>query len=202
MKIRTRLQIAILGGGTTMFLALGIAIDVMLGSAFEKVMRDDIKAQSQWAATLCDLSYQDRLTKLDHDLKVFQQRAEQVFVLKSGKRKIEAIDQTNQAPAMLEVVNASVDGKPVESGDHAMVDEVKRLTGTDATLFLVAAEGMVRVSTTVLQPSGERAIGTFIPSSSPVFQTITAGKPYSGRAVVAGQDYITCYAPVKDPAGK
>ncbi len=67
----------------------------------------------------------------------------------------------------------------------------------NATIFL---DG-IRISTSVILPNGERAIGTLV--SKPVYeQVIENGKPYRGEAFVVSNWYFTRYDPILDANGK
>lgn len=58
---------------------------------------------------------------------------------------------------------------------------------------------MIRVATSVRKADGSRAIGTYIPERSPVYQAISQGRSYFGRALVAGDWYVAAYSPtIKD----
>ena len=197
MKIRTRLQIAILGGSVVLLGGLGIAIDRLVAHSLQERMGAQMKSQVDMARALCDLSFTDRQTKLSHDVEVFADLAQGHYSLGRGNQTLTGINQTDKSTATLELpaVSLNQDG-------HFLVDHAKNVTGDDATLFLVGSQGMYRLTTTVKKSDGSRAIGTFIPSSSPVYQAISSGLSYAGRAVVAGQDYLTAYKPLKDASGK
>ena len=79
---------------------------------------------------------------------------------------------------------------------HSVVDAIADNTQSEVTLFVTIPEGLLRVSTTVLNKDGTRSIGTFIPNSSPVYQALSSGKPYFGRAYVVDAWYITAYEPL------
>ena len=85
-----------------------------------------------------------------------------------------------------------------------LVDEIMRLTGTTCTVFqTMNADGdLLRVATNILKTDGNRAVGTFIPSSSGVAQTIKSGETYRGTAFVVNAWYLTQYRPIKDASGK
>jgi methyl-accepting chemotaxis protein len=81
--------------------------------------------------------------------------------------------------------------------DYAFVDSVvSKLDGT-ATLF----QKGVRVSTTVRDAKGERAIGTIV-SDAVRAETIDKGLPYRGEAFVVTKRYLAAYEPLRSPAGE
>ncbi|MEE4313404.1 MAG: Cache 3/Cache 2 fusion domain-containing protein, partial [Desulfofustis sp.] len=65
-----------------------------------------------------------------------------------------------------------------------IVDRVESITGASATIFQLVDDKLLRISTTVKKTDGERAVGTYIPSDSPVFQTIMNGEEFRGKAYV------------------
>lgn len=84
-----------------------------------------------------------------------------------------------------------------------LVDEVEELVGGTCTIFqrMNRNGDMLRVSTNVRKLDDTRAIGTYIPSSSPVIQTVLSGRRFVGRAFVVNKWYITAYDPVYDANG-
>lgn len=86
--------------------------------------------------------------------------------------------------------------------NYKTVDKTKDLIGSVATIFQVIPHGLLRISTNVLKLDGSRAVGTYIPTDSPVYQAIMKGESYNGRAFVVNAWYITAYEPIKDSNGK
>ncbi len=89
--------------------------------------------------------------------------------------------------------------------DEALVDKVKELSGgSTCTIFqrLNPQGDFLRVATNVRGKDGQRAIGTYIPSESPVAQALASGQPYRGRAFVVDRWYITSYQPLQDAQGQ
>lgn len=83
-----------------------------------------------------------------------------------------------------------------------LVDKIKANTETETTIFQIFPKGMLRISTTVTKDDGNRAIGTYIPTTSPVYQKIMSGQDYVGEAKVLNQDFLVAYRPLKDSNGK
>ncbi len=90
-----------------------------------------------------------------------------------------------------------------------IVDEIKRATGVDATVFQRMNEqgDMLRVATTV-SSGGQRAIGTYVAAvqadgtANPVIAAILKNSNYVGRAQVVGSPYIAAYEPIQDGRGR
>ncbi|MBN1658340.1 MAG: cache domain-containing protein [Anaerolineae bacterium] len=78
------------------------------------------------------------------------------------------------------------------NNDFTLVDRIKEVAGVDtATIFF----GDMRVTTNVLDESGNRAIGTRV--SQEVFdQVLVDGQEFTGPAYVVNQWYITRYRPL------
>ncbi len=86
--------------------------------------------------------------------------------------------------------------------NYEFVDKVQKLVGGTSTIFQIVPEGALRISTNVLKLDGERAIGTYIPLDSPVYQKVVLeGKTFYGRAYVVNAWYLTAYEPIKDNNG-
>jgi methyl-accepting chemotaxis protein len=77
----------------------------------------------------------------------------------------------------------------------AVVDQAKKLFGTEATLFL----GDVRTTTTITQ-DGQRVLGTKLNES--IAQKVLGGEKYVGKAGILGREYMTAYMPLPGPDGK
>ncbi len=90
-----------------------------------------------------------------------------------------------------------------------LVDEVQRLTGAAATLFVrMDEEGdMLRVATSVRDRTGARAVGTYLKARgadgpNPVVAAVLRGERYVGRAFVVDAWYLTTYQPLRGAGGR
>ena len=87
-------------------------------------------------------------------------------------------------------------GRPLDD-DVALVDKARDIGGGIEGLFV----GDVRVSTNLLKPNGERAIGTVLPPGIVHDTVFRDGKTYLGKADIFGESYFTEYEPLKDAQG-
>ncbi|NLV97319.1 MAG: HAMP domain-containing protein [Desulfovibrionales bacterium] len=83
-----------------------------------------------------------------------------------------------------------------------IVDKVQGLVGGVATIFQVVDDKLLRVATNVRTTDNQRAVGTYIPSDSPVYQSVMRGETYTGRAFVVDDWYVTAYKPMRDEQNK
>ncbi len=91
-------------------------------------------------------------------------------------------------------------------GAHKIVDRIQGALFEDSfykgkrvgtvTVFM----GPERIATTVLLSSGVRAMGTLV-SDEVAAQTLMRGVPWSGRAKVVDNWYLSRYDPIRDPLG-
>jgi methyl-accepting chemotaxis protein len=92
-------------------------------------------------------------------------------------------------------------GEAYINGSNDLVDIVETTTGNSATIFQLVDDHLLRISTTIKKTDGNRATGTYIPSDSPVYQTILRGEVFRGKAFVVNDWYLTAYAPLRNVAG-
>ncbi|MBT8764366.1 Cache 3/Cache 2 fusion domain-containing protein [Desulfohalobiaceae bacterium Ax17] len=93
-------------------------------------------------------------------------------------------------------------GQMVINDNFEVVDKIKQLVGGTATIFQVLPGKLLRVSTNVRRLDGSRAVGTYIPSDSPVYKTVMSGETFYGRAYVVNDWYLTAYKPLRDNTGQ
>ncbi|WP_404764641.1 methyl-accepting chemotaxis protein [Vibrio alginolyticus] len=86
--------------------------------------------------------------------------------------------------------------------DTKLVDSFTRDTGAIATLFAPLGDDFIRVSTSLKDPQGQRAVGTTLGINHPGYQQLKAGQPYYAQIKLYGERYITYYAPIKGATGK
>src|SRR6056297_222799 len=82
--------------------------------------------------------------------------------------------------------------------DTRYVDNIQKLTGANASVFQKVSGGFVRISTNVMDKSDQRQLGTFVPNTSEVSQTVQNGGKYTGRAKVVGEWFLTAYEPIRN----
>jgi methyl-accepting chemotaxis protein len=93
-----------------------------------------------------------------------------------------------------EVIGVISSGFRFDTNDF--VDEMKKSIDAEVTIFW----GDTRLSTTVIGDDGKRAVGT--QAAENVTKIVLAGEPYSGQAVVAGQNAYTRYVPLTETNGE
>jgi methyl-accepting chemotaxis protein len=94
-----------------------------------------------------------------------------------------------------------LDGVPVNL-NFQIADHFTGLTGAVATVFVRDGDDFVRVSTSLKNDKGARAIGTLLSHEHPGYQAVLAGKSYIGLATLFGHRYMTQYDPLRDASGK
>ncbi len=99
----------------------------------------------------------------------------------------------------------SPDGKIVGSisigralSEPAYVDDLKKLTGLDATIF----KNDTRVQTTLLQADGSRAIGTRVSDPAVLDAVFKRGENFFTITELFGFKYASCYWPMRDNKGE
>jgi methyl-accepting chemotaxis protein len=94
------------------------------------------------------------------------------------------------------------DWGPKLNGNFTQVDKFAAVNGGVATVFAAKGDDFERITTSLKNEKGERAMGTMLGKSHPAYPLITAGKSFTGRALLFGRAYMTHYEPIKSDAGK
>jgi methyl-accepting chemotaxis protein-2 (aspartate sensor receptor) len=94
------------------------------------------------------------------------------------------------------------DWGPKLNGNFTQVDKFAAVNGGVATVFAAKGDDFERITTSLKNEKGERAMGTMLGKTHPAYAAIMAGKPYTGRALLFGRAYMTYYEPIKSDAGK
>ena len=88
-------------------------------------------------------------------------------------------------------------GMPITSEDK-VIDILGSELNVYATLFVKTNQGLMRVSTNILDDEGEKALNTYLDPSNAAYDFVTQGHEYTGHAKILGNDYFTVYQPLKD----
>ncbi|MCA1299226.1 methyl-accepting chemotaxis protein [Stappia indica] len=97
-----------------------------------------------------------------------------------------------------------MDTLPDAVEDHAMIDEIGRMTGETVTVFKWDPDtrDFWRKTTNIVKPDGSRAVGTRLGQNGAVYPVLTGGKTFRGEAVILGTPYYTIYQPIFSPSGE
>lgn len=83
---------------------------------------------------------------------------------------------------------------------YTLVDEVTRIAGGTATLFVKKGNEFVRVSTNVMA-DGKRAIGTRLDPQGKAVVALRNGQPFYGQVDILGNPFLTAYELMRDANG-
>jgi len=86
--------------------------------------------------------------------------------------------------------------------DHSVPDRFSSRSGVAATVFVKSGSDLVRISTSLKDDKGERAVGTILNHDCTAYKNLMEGKGYSGTAVLFKRQYFTQYSPIKDGSGQ
>lgn len=81
-----------------------------------------------------------------------------------------------------------------------LVDEVTRIAGGTATLFVKKDSDFVRVTTNVMT-DGKRAIGTRLDPQGKAIVALRNGQPFYGQVDILGNPFLTAYEPMRNGSG-
>ncbi|MCL2880067.1 MAG: methyl-accepting chemotaxis protein, partial [Treponema sp.] len=80
--------------------------------------------------------------------------------------------------------------------DFAVVDSVSKSLGVRATIFVRENQDYRRISTSIVDNSGKRAVDTLLGSGGQEYSSVQSGRDYIGRTVILGNNYLSVYRPL------
>ena len=89
----------------------------------------------------------------------------------------------------------SQDGTPIE-GDTRLVDRLQQELGVAATFFAADGSDFRRITTSVLNEDGSRAVGTTLGTDSAAYYGTSTGKRFLGTDIIGGEAYLASYDPI------
>ena len=87
------------------------------------------------------------------------------------------------------------DGKSLKH-QYDMIDKISSELSISATVFIRDNNDFRRITTSIINDAGQRAVDTFLGTGSAAYPSMQAGKSYIGNAVILGHNYITKYDPI------
>jgi len=204
VKFTTKLFVGVL----LMFLVALLCVSLInlyqVKNNFFRMGASSLKSISQ--AVYNTLKMQNDLTqeKLKTDLALMDKDLSllgDVYLDKSRMISMTIVNQVTKQKEDVFIPTLKI-GQMVMNDNFEVVDKIKQLVGGTATIFQVLPGKLLRVSTNVRKLDGSRAVGTYIPSDSPVYKTVMSGETFYGRAYVVNDWYLTAYKPLRDNTGQ
>jgi len=84
---------------------------------------------------------------------------------------------------------------------YDILDRFEEQTGGVASILARTGDDFIRVTTSVKDPQGNRALGVVLDRSHPAYALNQAGKTYFGNTMLAGRKFVFDYRPVYDAQG-
>jgi methyl-accepting chemotaxis protein len=85
------------------------------------------------------------------------------------------------------------------SHNYEIVDKASEAMNVLATIFISDQSDYRRITTSIKDASGKRAVDTFLGNKSAAYPSIREGKEYIGNAVILGKNYLAAYYPLFQP---
>ena len=192
MKIGVKLAIA----QSLLLLALGAGFAVAMSSQLsERLLARSDKVQEQLvndALNMLDAYNQALKGSVDQFARMFEAELIGQFTLDSSQTAATGPTRTG----LLRLDNAVLNNRFEE------VDRFTARTSAVATIFARHGDKLIRISTSLRQTDGERALGTELDPGSPAYQSLMAGLPYIGKSQVFSRDYMARYTPLENAQGE
>jgi len=218
MKIGTKMTaLGITLVGLTTVGILGILlwqssiVGIELGKYFDKQARHEMELAVIDAKNLLETQHATLGNQLENDMHVLLDIVNRQGSITLSPETVEwqAINQITKDKSTVSLPKMTLGGEWFGQNSEPnvptpLVDTIMKLTGTTCTVFQTMDDrgDLLRVATNILKADGKRAVGTYIPGSSPVAQAVRSGETYRGTAFVVNAWYLTQYKPIKDPSGK
>ncbi len=172
--------------------------------SLEKVGKNFITSTLKRVEESLRLQHEIIMEKLDSDMHIMNMLISSRGKVHIDREKEISLTLINHTTRSTEQANipALLIGDNMAGKDFSLVDKVHEMVGGTEGIWEVLPDKMVMLSTNLQGTDGIRAVGLYIPSSSPIYQAIVAGKTYKGRANMLGKWYLTFYKPLKDASGK
>lgn len=165
---------------------------------------DKLAVQARFASRMLENGLKLVLDKVASDIIVARQELDSMGTTTldfESRINVRAINQISKEEHEVALPTMRLGGERIYD-NFTVVDAVQKKVGGVATIFQIFDKGAIRISTNVLDSSGKRAVNTYIPTDSPVYQKVMKGETYYGRAFVVTTWYQAAYEPIRDENGQ
>ena len=165
-------------------------IGYSLGKVIEERANREVADKTKLVADLVDESDKDLRSRANGLGKAFQNNLVGAFTLEGTTVEIAG----KPTPSL------ALDGKPLNL-QFELVDKFTASTGAVATVFAKTGDDFVRITTSLKNEKGDRAVGTLLDRAHPGYKATLEGGSFVGMATLFGRQYMTRYDPIKDAGG-
>ena len=203
MKFSTKLYLSVIGIVVLCVVLMGAINFFKISNAVKGLSKSFIISSLERVKDALEMQMDITQAEIDSDLELITQMTKSLGKPHLDEKEFVELDIVNQITKEKEHVRIPVlkIGDMVINNNFQLVDEVQRRVGGIATIFQVLPGKLLRISTNARKSDGTRAIGTYIPASSPVYKTVIKGKTFHGRAYIVDSWYLTAYRPLRDYQG-
>lgn len=191
MSLGLKLPLSALLVVALVFITFVAALSYSVSRLVEERVNADIGEKTKLIVDLIDAFDKDRRVRTASLAKAFQNVLMGTFELDPK------ITEVNGKPAP----TLRLDGKALNM-NFELVDRFTEATGAVATVFAKTGDDFIRVTTSLKNDKGERAIGTLLDRSHPGYKAVAQGKSFTGFATLFGRQYITQYDPIFNAANQ
>jgi methyl-accepting chemotaxis protein len=191
LGVGTKLSLSLVFVVGVFIAVLVLTIGYTLGQVVESRANREVEEKTKLIVDLVDASDKDLRTRAVGLSKIFFDKLGGGVALPGESMEVAG----KPAPVL------TLGGQPLNM-NFALVDQFTEATGAVATVFVSTGEDFMRVTTSLKNEKGERAVGTLLDRAHPGYKATREGGSYTGMATLFGRQYMTHYEPLKDAAGK
>ena len=196
INIKYKFLLPVLSSTLILFIVIIYYSNMISTNALAQSFKSDLMLELHTISASLKSDIDSRKTKVRSDLKVARSLFEyQEFKIDNSKAVVTATNQVSKTSKEIELDNWFLNGNDLLN-NHSFVDYLQETMGGTATIFQKIDDGFLRISTNVRRNDKTRAVGTYIPNSSPVIKKILNGESFFGRAFVVNDWYTTAYSPI------
>ncbi len=191
LSIGAKLSASLFAIISLVFAAFLVAIAYSNGRVSEDSANAEVAEKTKLVVTLIESSDRDLRKRVGTLAQALQKSLTGQFAVST-----DMVDVNGKSTPAL-----TLNGKNVNM-DFAIPDSFTSNTGAVTTLFVKSGEDFIRVTTSLKNDKGERAIGTLLDRAHPGYKAVNDGTTFIGVATLFGRQFMTQYDPIKGADGK
>ncbi|GAB7022207.1 methyl-accepting chemotaxis protein [Salidesulfovibrio brasiliensis] len=203
LPFQTKLQLGILSVVAAAIVVMSVITFVKVQESLTVLGETSMEAFSESIYNTMQMQHDLLDDKVKGDLAIMEEAIDEAgtpYLDRNDRETVTIVNQVTGKKSEVTIPTMKFGLRRV-NGNFDLVDAVQKRVGGTATIFQLLPGKLLRISTNVLKTDGKRAVGTFIPDSSPVYKTIMKGETYYGIAYVVNAWYQTAYKPLKNISG-